>query len=351
MADETGAPAGEGESISIDQAVALFNKKPAPDEQAPATSGEAPEASAAPQESTPQGEDAAPPEGETSGEQTEEHDPALEELPPVEPPRSWTKEEKEAFKTLPREHQQSIADRERERTLAIRRGQDEAAQIRKAAEAERAAAEQARQRYESALPTLLQAIHLQNMQDFQDVKSWDDVQKMAAEDPGRYMQWDAAQKRAQAVAQQVQAAQARQSQENADNFRAYAESEFQKLLERAPEYADPQKAPQLQNEARELFDDLGVSRDELTALWQGRSSISIHDHRVQLLIRDAMRYRAAQKAAKAAPAKPVPPVQRPGTAPAKGEAGREKIEALATRLNRTGSVQDAVALYRATRRA
>ena len=49
----------------------------------------------------------------TRGE-TENADPG-EELPPIEPPRSWTKEDKELFTSLPRETQERIAERERSR--------------------------------------------------------------------------------------------------------------------------------------------------------------------------------------------------------------------------------------------
>src|SRR6266700_859128 len=42
--------------------------------------------------------------GETQGDDRAE-------VPPIEPPRSWTKEDKELFKGLPRETQERLADR------------------------------------------------------------------------------------------------------------------------------------------------------------------------------------------------------------------------------------------------
>ncbi|RPH48961.1 MAG: hypothetical protein EHM84_06765, partial [Lysobacterales bacterium] len=56
----------------------------------------------------------APPEMEVRGE-IESADPATAELPPIEPPRSWTKEDKELFTSLPRATQERIAERERSR--------------------------------------------------------------------------------------------------------------------------------------------------------------------------------------------------------------------------------------------
>ena len=80
------------------------------------------------QESTPAqagndvGELLAPP-GET-----ERADPAASELPPIEPPRSWTKEDKDLFTSLPRDTQQRIAERERSREGDFSRRQQEAAE-------------------------------------------------------------------------------------------------------------------------------------------------------------------------------------------------------------------------------
>ena len=77
-------------------------------------------------ESTAQAGDAAPPQ-EAPGEQTEAAEPAPEE-PPIAPPRSWTKAEKERFATLPRETQEYLAERETERDREVRRSQNETAE-------------------------------------------------------------------------------------------------------------------------------------------------------------------------------------------------------------------------------
>ena len=103
------------------------------------------------EESTPEdGDDAAPPDEETSSDDEGGDDPEGDDLPPIDPPASWTKAEKEAFAALPRAHQETISERERARVADIRRTQDEAAQVRKAAEAAREGAEKARQQYEEA---------------------------------------------------------------------------------------------------------------------------------------------------------------------------------------------------------
>ena len=52
-------------------------------------------------------------------------------LPAVEPPRSWTKDEKEEFSTFPRSAQEKIARREKDRETTLRRGQNSIAEMRK----------------------------------------------------------------------------------------------------------------------------------------------------------------------------------------------------------------------------
>jgi len=61
------------------------------------------------QESTAEAGDAAPAEEQAPGE-TQVTEPA--EVPPIEPPRSWTKEAKERWQSLPRETQEYLAARE-----------------------------------------------------------------------------------------------------------------------------------------------------------------------------------------------------------------------------------------------
>src|SRR4030088_1810868 len=74
--------------------------------------GEARErATAGEQESDPQGDDTGP--DAVPGE-TQEADPEPK-APPIEPPRSWTKEDKELFKGLPRDTQERLVERERSR--------------------------------------------------------------------------------------------------------------------------------------------------------------------------------------------------------------------------------------------
>jgi hypothetical protein len=100
-----------------------------------------------------------------------------------------------------------------------------------------------------------------------------------------------------------------------------------------------------------VLKDRGFTAPELHALYQGRGALSLRDHRLQLLILDAVKFHDAQKAAKEAAAKPVPPVQRPGVAQPRNAAADQHIQNLKQKLDQSGSLKDAAALVAARRKA
>jgi hypothetical protein len=353
MDEMTNAQPSEGEAISVEQAVALMQTPEkrrdergrfasAQENNEPATSEE----SGAAEESGDEPDAAQPEEAATSEDAG--NDPA--EQPPLDLPRSWSKDRAEQWNRLDRETQEYLLDHDRTTSAEVRRAQNEAAERAKAIEAERQAYEQARQQYETQLPILLSSLQNQAAAEFQDITTWADVAAMQANDPIRYQRWDLYQKQAAAIQQEIQAAQTRQQQEEQEGRQRFIAEETQRLYEVAPEFADPKQQPKLVSQIRELLTDKKFSEEEVRAVGQG-APISFYDHRVQLILRDAMRYRASQQALKNAPAKPAPQVQRPGTALGKGEVRSSQVQALETKLSKTHSVDDAVALLRARRRA
>ncbi len=305
---------------------------------------------AAPEVAAPENPiDAAPVEEQPSGETTETPDPV--ETPTIEPPRSLTKEQKEAFKLLPPEVQRNYADLERTREVEFRRGQNEAAELRKAAEAERTQAEKARQDYEAKLPQLMQSLMDAQAGAFSDIRTVDDVSRLAQEDPFRYVQWQAHQTKVQAVAHEMRQTEHRQHEEAQRRALDFRKSEHEKLVEKHPEFTDSAKLQAAQTAAVDfLTSDKGFTRDELAEMASGRKHLSVDDHRFQSLIVDAMKYRDAQKARTVVQAKPVPPVQKPGVAAPKGAADAEVFKNLSAKLERSGSLKDAVALRTAQAR-
>ena len=360
MTDATRAPGSDSAPVSVEATPAItapesFSaeeaanyltelrkpKQPAESADDPATADPklADEANPEPADKQPIGE-----------EEPEAADPEAEELPPIEPPRSWTKDEQERFKSYPRELQAYLSEREQQRDRELRRSQNEAAEHRKAVEAERAQAEQARKEYEAKLPAIMQALQDAQAGAFADIKTVDDVQRLAAEDPLRYLQWQAHQQKLQAVAYEQEQAGKRQQQEHLASWTKFQNDENAKAAELHPELADPEKAKHLREGVVELFRDKGFTETDLNNMAAG-ATYSPFDHRWQSILVDALKYREAQKAKPVAVAKPVPPVQRPGVAPPRGAAKTENLQALSAKLDRSGSVDDALELLAARRKA
>ena len=291
------------------------------------------------------GPDSAP--GETQGS---DQAASPEDAPPIAPPRSWTKEDKELFKGLPRETQERLVERERSREGDFLRRQNEAAEKLKGLSAREQAMEQAKRQYESALPALLQSLQEQ-AGEFADIHSLADIERVAREDWPRYVRWDAQQKKIAAVQSQVNAAVARQAQAAQHNWSSFAQQQDALLLEKAPELADKAQLAKVADGAMGVLKDLGYNDQELSDLWNGRGAMSLCDHRVQLLIRDGVRYRDAQAAARSAAVRPVPSVQRPGAAAPRGADADARLSALNSKLEQSGSLKDAAALLAAQRHA
>jgi hypothetical protein len=348
-------PAPAGEVISTrDAARTLASFRLKARETEPTQDGGRPAANA--EAAPPAHDSAAPPvQPEATGEATESAEPPAAaqaaDAAPIEPPRSWTKEARERFASLPRETQEYLASREQDRDRELRRSQNEAAEQRKSLEAERRQAEQARTQYETALPSVLATLQQQQADSFPDVKSIVDVERIAREDWPRYVLWDAQQKRIASAQQDLAGAAQRQEQERRIKLDEYVRRERDVLVEKLPEIADPAQRSKLEHAAAGMLRELGFSDQELGALYHGQAQLNMHDHRLQLLIRDGIRFRDAQKAAKEASTKPVPPVQRPGVAQPRGAAQDAVVQNLTKRLDQTGNLKDAARLLAERRKA
>lgn len=361
MTDATSAPGSDSASVSVEATPAITAPESFSAEEAanyltelrkPKQKAEsADDPATADPNSAAKAEDPAPAEQQPSGdEEPDAADPEADELPPIEPPRSWTKDEQERFKSYPRELQAYLSEREQQRDRELRRSQNEAAEHRKAIEAELAKVDQARKEYEAKLPAIMQALQDAQAGTFADIKTVDDVQRLAAEDPFRYLQWQAHQSKLQAVAYEQEQAQQRQQQEHLARWTKFQNDENAKATELHPELADPEKAKHLREGVVELFRDKGFTEAELSNMAAG-ATYSPFDHRWQSILVDALKYREAQKAKPVAVSKPVPPVQRPGVAPPRGAAKAESLQALSAKLDRSGSVDDALELLAARRKA
>lgn len=343
MNDVTSAPAVDSTSAPADTTPRGLSDMLAEARQSP---DDAPETAAPETSSAPEAESAAP--AEDPGNTTEEAEPA--DLPPIEPPRSWTQAEKERFQSLPRETQEYLHTREQERERDFRNRQNEAAEERKAAKAERESAEKARKEYEAKLPTLMQT--LQEAGPFSDIRSMADVEKLQQEDPFRFQAFQLHQWKLQAAQAEQAEVKSRQEQERQTQWATHVQKENALAAELIPELADKDKGPALTNRvATEILPEYGFTPSELNALANGSEKLSIYDHRVQRLLATAVKYADIQKAKVTAAAKPAPAVQRPGVAKPAGSAQSETITKLSAKLESSGDTKDLGALLGALRRA
>jgi hypothetical protein len=300
-------------------------------------------------------DDAGPAERPVPGE-TKEPDPASE--PSIEPPRSWSKEHKEAFKALPRHLQQAVAESERAREADFLQRTRETAEQRKAAEALAQQAEQAqaqaRAAYERSLPQEVLLLEAKYHEEFgtpteAEIAEWENT------DPAKAVRWNGALQRvlrARRELEQQQSQQAQQQQKEWQEFaqarEAWKDAETQKFLEKAPEWKDQATyGKKVAGMMDYLENGIGFEREFLERAANEYLPIQIHDHKFQLLAWKGYLYDEAQKAARSPSRAPVPPVQRPGVPPARGEANEARLRDLNRQLDRTGDARSAARLIAA----
>jgi hypothetical protein len=299
----------------------------------------------------PDGADAGSEANASPGEETDGNaDPDGENLPSIEPPRSWTKEQKDEFSGLPRHVQEIVAQREQEREATLRRSQNEAAEQRKALEAKHAEAEQTRKDHEEKLFEYERRLNYETMKEFDDIRNWDDVRNLARTDPIRYGEWQAAQSQLQDIKAQADQARQRRQSEEQSTFQKFASEQDQIASDRIPDLKNPEKSKAAQELALNWLRKSGFSDEDLAGSWNGQKPLYLRDAKLQEMAFKAAKWDAAQEAAKVAKAKEVPTVQRAGVPASKAERVHADQKALLAQLDKTGSREDAFKALMAGRR-
>jgi hypothetical protein len=301
---------------------------------------------ASPQKSEPvEGEDAARPQDATG--ETQEADPA--EKPPLELPRSWSKDKAEVWNALSRDAQEYLLDHDKTSSTETRRVQNEAAELRKAAEAERTAATQARTQYESAAQNALAVLQTQQAAEFGDIKTDADVMRLATDDPFRFTQWQARQMQIQNQARDVWQLGQQREQEKAETFKTWAQEQDAKFTKQFPVFADAEQGPKVRASVTTyLTKEIGVPEEALQKLW---NTDLFRDAMWQRVVYEASRFHKAQQDAKSAVQAPKPQVQKPGTSSTKGERGQADIAVLSANLDNARGERAQIAAAAALRAA
>lgn len=280
-------------------------------------------------------------------DETTETQEAADDLPPIEPPRSWPKEDKDFFATLPRQAQDRIAQREQERDRAFNQRQNELAEQRRSQEAHVQQVEQLRQHYEAQLPLAVQTIQQSILNEFPDIKSQDDIQKLAANDPLRYVQLDAKLKALASWQAEATQAHQRQAQEAQSQLQNWTQSQDEVIDREFAKVPEPERKA-LAETAKDMLIEYGFSEDQVIGLWNG--SI-LRSAPLQRIMADAARYRIAKRGAAKPAAKSVPPVQKPGsTAQPRAHALDAQIRALESKGDLTLKEADQLLTLKGQRR-
>jgi hypothetical protein len=209
------------------------------------------------------------------------------------------------------------------------------AEQRKAYEANLQAIQSEREQYSQALE-IMAAQQKNELAQYENI----DWKTLKEDDPMEYMEkrleYQEARDKIVRVQQEQQRVAAEQQQRVQQQLSEIMQTEFTKLKEALPAYADP--SSNLKNELRDYGLSLGFSQQDLD---------SISDHRVVLVLHKAMlQDRAAQGTVRKAKAsKPVPKVVKSGTPESKAQRSKKASQQRRERLAKTGSTRDATSVF------
>ena len=162
-----------------------------------------------------------------------------------------------------------------------------------------------------------------------------DLDKLYDEDPTEAARVERKLKKKQdALNQSLQKAQAEQKQQ----FETFLQDQQRKLVSKMPEFSDPAKASSLKANMKNTLNNYGFNDQEVA---------QVYDHRIVMLVNDAMKYRSMQNSkpnlAKkiSKPSKVFSSGVKQGKAEINQKARKEKF----SRLRKSGSVKDASSIF------
>lgn len=196
-------------------------------------------------------------------------------------------------------------------------------------EADKAKIAAERNHYAQQLQTFIPGLQQQIAAEFADIKTINDVQTMAAEDPARFTKWQARQLMLAQAQSEQQRVSALQQKEQEDAWQKRVSEEAKKLGEHIPEFKDESKRePFMQRLRGYLKSEIGYSEDEIS-----RAA----DHRDIIIAEKARKWDEAEKAKKAVKTADVPTPVKPGRATSPAGKG-EEINAARGALKKSGSL-------------
>ena len=162
-----------------------------------------------------------------------------------------------------------------------------------------------------------------------------DLDKLYDEDPTEAARVERKLKKKQdALSQSLQKAQAEQKQQ----FETFLQDQQRKLVSKMPEFSDPAKASSLKANMKNTLNNYGFNDQEVA---------QVYDHRIVMLVNDAMKYRSMQNSKPNLAKKISKPskVFSSGVKQGKSEINQKARKEKFSRLRKSGSVKDASSIF------
>ena len=162
-----------------------------------------------------------------------------------------------------------------------------------------------------------------------------DLDKLYDEDPTEAARVERKLKKKQdALNQSIQQTQAEQKQQ----FETFLQDQQRKLVSKMPEFSDPAKASSLKANMKNTLNNYGFNDQEVA---------QVYDHRIVMLVNDAMKYRSMQNSKPNLAKKISKPskVFSSGVKQGKTELNQKARKEKFSRLRKSGSTKDATSIF------
>ena len=126
--------------------------------------------------------------------------------------------------------------------------------------------------------------------------------------------------------------------EQQNQQQAFKQSEQRKLAMKIPEFSDPDKASKLKSSMKTILNNYGFNDHEIS---------QVYDHRIIMLVNDAMKYRNMQNSKPNLAKKISKPgkVFSSGVKKDKADLNLTKRKEKLSRLKKTGNIKDATSIF------
>jgi len=194
--------------------------------------------------------------------------------------------------------------------------------------------EKQRQDYSSKLNELNQLMSVAQQQLNTEINSAD-LEKLYEEDPTEAARIEHRLRRKQ---EKLNSAMAQTQSEQSKQFESYLGDQKKKLALKMPEFSDPTKATQLASSMKSTLNNYGFNDQEIS---------QVYDHRIVMLVNDAMKYRSMQNSKPNLAKKITKPgrVFSSGVKKDKAELNFTKRKEKLSRLKKSGNIKDATSIF------